>query len=149
MEGQARFCRKCGTKLKEGAKFCGACGTAVVQNRAVPAARVVPVTPVAPVDVPAAKVKPSKPKPVAKKKPIPKKMGKGAAVLAVILCIVIFIFSSLTISISGIRRAALSGVATEILEEALDYSQLEKTPAQMAYLTLMLTSLWQIGLRRL
>ena len=124
MEGQTRFCRKCGAKLKEGAKFCGLCGTAVLPKQEAPVAAEETNPP---------KTRPQKtraPK-VPKGKKAPEKRGVGATIGVVFLCIAIFLFGTLTLGIQNVRQAALSGAVTETLEYFLDYSQLEKVPAQL------------------
>lgn len=80
------FCRKCGANVPDGVKFCSVCGQ--LMEEAAPAAPVAPEAPAAPVYA-----EPVYAAPVA---PAPKKNMKGiliaavAAVLALVLCLVLF-----------------------------------------------------------
>ena len=122
---QPRFCRKCGAALKSGAKFCGTCGA--------------PVQLPAPAPAPAPEQKPVvlKDPPPITPAPVDKKSrglrGLGRTILAVFLCIFIFVFSAITVGLFDIRQAVTAESIAETLDSLLSYSRLESMPAAILF----------------
>lgn len=121
---QTRFCHKCGSALKPGAKFCGTCGNPIAQQPA-------PTPAPAPAPVPAKK-QPREKRPSAARQTSGSR-GIGKSILAVILCVLIFFFSVVSLGLFNLRLALTGGCVSETLRSTLSYSRLEKMPADTLF----------------
>lgn len=144
-------CPNCGMSFEDTQKFCGNCGTPLSaapaepvkeapapEKPAEPETPVVPEEPVTPeetieaepvpeAEAPAAPEKPEKPEKEAKKPREKKKVGAGRRILAVLLCILLFVFLLTPALGYAVRRATTEQGLTEVLDD-VDLADVKVAP---------------------
>lgn len=148
-----KICPKCGMSSEDEKKFCANCGSPLTEVPAAPAEEPVPEAPAAPVtpvtpeetieaeSVPAAEEKaaPAGPEEKPEKKPKEKpekepkkprekkKVGAGRRILAVLLCILLFVFLLTPALGYAVRRATTEEGLAAVMDD-LDISEIKVAP---------------------
>lgn len=153
---EMKFCTKCGTPLKAGARFCAACGNkipvAAEQPKAAEAPQVIeqpvaveevkpvrqPVVAEAPKSAPQPVQKPVQPAkaPVQKQPKAPKKSklslskrSGGTVMLATLVCVFVFLFSILLTAVVGLRNATTRASGKELAKTIIENVDITEVPA--------------------